>query len=252
MRRTIMFASLFLALPALAGAQHAGVAGGARAVAAAPHAAVAAPHVVAHAAAAPHFTGAPVGIHRTHPNGTATRSVSIASGLRNLPLFPNDGFSTFGVPGLGFDYPHLAAVGGGIRSGFFDRSRAGMGLGFGGFLLFSPGVYVEPGEEAVQPMPTPEEEAAANAPAPESAASVADQFLPYPGAPAPLPRDTSEYVFVRRDGGLLFAVGYSWDNGVLRYVTRDGVRRSVTQDMLDMNATQQFNEQRGLSFHLPA
>ena len=50
---------------------------------------------------------------------------------------------------------------------------------------------------------------------------------------------------------LLFAVAYSWDNGTLRYVTRDGLRRSVTRDALDMDATQQFNEQRGLSFHLP-
>jgi hypothetical protein len=208
--------------------------------------------MVAHATVAPHVTAVPAGVHRTRPSGTATRSVSVASGLRNLPLFPNDGFSTFGAPGLGFDYPHLAAVGGGISPPFSGRNRAGVGLGFGGFLLFSPGVIVEPGEEAVQPMPSPEEEAAANAPAPESASNVADQFLPYPGAPAALPRDTSEYVFVRRDGGLLFAVAYSWDNGVLRYVTRDGVRRSVAQDMLDMNATQQFNEQRGLSFHLPA
>ena len=68
---------------------------------------------------------------------------------------------------------------------------------------------------------------------------------------SPLP-DAAEYVFVRRDGGLLFAVAYSWDNGMLRYVTRDGFRRSVTQDALDLDATQQFNEQRGLSFRLPA
>ena len=64
--------------------------------------------------------------------------------------------------------------------------------------------------------------------------------------------DASEYVFVRRDGGLLFAVAYSWDNGTLQYVTRDGVRKSVTQDALDMNATLQFNEQRGLNFRVPA
>jgi len=84
--------------------------------------------------------------------------------------------------------------------------------------------------------------------------SLEDQFLPASarlGAPAPV-RDASEYVFVRRDGTLLFGVAYSWDNGTLRYVTREGMRRSVSQDALDMEATQQFNEQRGVSFRTPA
>ena len=39
---------------------------------------------------------------------------------------------------------------------------------------------------------------------------------------------------------------------MLRYVTRDGIRRSVSRDSLDIDATQQFNEQRGLSFRVPA
>ncbi len=114
--------------------------------------------------------------------------------------------------------------------------------------MLSPGVVVveqQPGEG----QPVVEEEAASNAPSADGGRDVEDQFLP---APAPLPRDTAEYVFVRRDGTLLFAVAYSWDNGTLRYVTRDGLRRSVTQDTLDMDATQQFNEQRGVNFHLPA
>ena len=112
--------------------------------------------------------------------------------------------------------------------------------------MLSPSVIVmepQPGES----QPAVEEEAAANAAGAER--DVGDQFLPAPAAP---PRDTAEYVFVRRDGSLLFAVAYSWDNGTLRYVTRDGLRRSVTQDALDMDATQQFNEQRGVNFHLPA
>ncbi len=70
-------------------------------------------------------------------------------------------------------------------------------------------------------------------------------------APAPQ-RDVEEYVFVRRDGGLVFAVAYSWDNGTLRYVTPEGLRRSIGRDALDLNATQQFNEQRGLNFRAPA
>jgi hypothetical protein len=47
-------------------------------------------------------------------------------------------------------------------------------------------------------------------------------------------------------------VAYTWDHGTLRYVTRDGLRRSIASGALDMDATQQFNEQRGLNFKTPA
>jgi len=65
------------------------------------------------------------------------------------------------------------------------------------------------------------------------------------------PRQTEEFVFVRGRHGV-FAVAYAWENGTLRYVTSEGLRRSVARETLDLNATQQFNEQRGLSFRLPA
>jgi hypothetical protein len=57
---------------------------------------------------------------------------------------------------------------------------------------------------------------------------------------------------VRRDGTLFFAVAYSWDNQTLRYITQEGLRRSVKREALDLAATEQFNEQRGLSFVSPA
>src|SRR4029077_11377502 len=70
-------------------------------------------------------------------------------------------------------------------------------------------------------------------------------------APAPEPPpDSSSYVFVMRDGGVVFAVAYSWENGTLRYVTPEGQRKSVAADSLDMPATTQFNESRGLNFHV--
>jgi len=66
------------------------------------------------------------------------------------------------------------------------------------------------------------------------------------------PADNDEFVFVRRDGTVFFAVAYSWEKGTLRYITSEGLRHSVMQDALDLGATQQFNEQRGLNFRLPA
>jgi hypothetical protein len=47
-------------------------------------------------------------------------------------------------------------------------------------------------------------------------------------------------------------VAYAWENGTLRYITSEGLRHTVTADKLDLDATQQFNEQRGLIFRLPA
>ena len=78
-------------------------------------------------------------------------------------------------------------------------------------------------------------------------------------APAPAvesaiaaPRQQDEFVFVRRDGTVFFAVAYAWENGTLRYVTSEGSRRSLASAALDLDATQQFNEQRGLNFRSPA
>jgi hypothetical protein len=67
-----------------------------------------------------------------------------------------------------------------------------------------------------------------------------------PLAPSP------EYIFVRRDGTVFFAVAYSWLNGNLQYVTQDGLRKLVSLSTLDLDATTQFNEQRGIEFRSPA
>jgi hypothetical protein len=175
------------------------------------------------------------------------------SGLAHLPLSAID----FGdSPGLGFDFSHLAAVSDnvGVRGRhLLDRVNAGVPLGFSGFLL-SPEVIVVEGQQAESPPAAAEENTEANAEggaAPERE-NLQDQFATVSLGPAAPVRDAAEFVFVRRDGSLVFAVGYSWDHGVLRYITRDGLRRSISQDVLDMDATQQFNEQRGVSFRTPA
>jgi hypothetical protein len=178
------------------------------------------------------------------------RRVNTMSGLSILPSFA----TSFGnTPGLGFDFPHMAAVnsGRGFRRGHAHFNSGS--FGFGGFLLSSPEVIVVEGQPGEAPQTASADETAATA-ASDGDRSLESQFLPAAtrlGPPAPV-HDASEYVFVRRDGTLLFGVAYSWDNGTLRYVTREGQRRSVSQDTLDMDATQQFNEQRGVNFHTPA
>lgn len=154
------------------------------------------------------------------------------------------------VPGLGFDMTHLAATRGpeAVGAGHHRRQQSVL-FPFidGGFFLPSPPVIVE---EAAAPESQQEENV-------ESELAEAPRRVRVMQAtPAPpkveeasgVPRQTEEFVFVRRDGTVFFAVAYAWENEALRYVTSEGLRRSVPRETLDLNATQQFNEQRGLSF----
>jgi hypothetical protein len=183
--------------------------------------------------------------------------------------FGSNGTNFQNVPGLGFDYPHLAAINGNRRMEG-DRFDGEVPFGFGGFLLNSPG-FVDEGQQPVDAPPADtqvsveDQNAAADANAAaeayyaqrarrqsegsRAATDTQPQAAPAPQAPQP---DVEQYVFVRRDGGVVFAVGYTWDKGTLRYVTPEGIRRSIGRDALDLKATQQFNEQRGLTFQAPA
>jgi hypothetical protein len=164
------------------------------------------------------------------------------------------------VPGLGFDFPHLAAISGNQR-GHGRGFEGGAPFGFSGFLLSPPLITEDVPAADLQPAdtqsyPADEQGIAEDAPpvqrAPRrSRASGAAEAQPQSAPPAP-PRDVEQYVFVRRDGSLVFAVAYAWENGTLRYITPDGLRRSIGRDALDLNATQEFNEQRGVDFRAPA
>jgi hypothetical protein len=245
MRRILILAGLVLGVPAFAAAQHRG------GMATAGQAVVVSPHIAVGPA---QFGGAHVGsgvrpgtgvviVHRLGVSANVHRSVNIAS----LPVFraefPN-------APGLGFDFPHMAAVNGHRGHG---RFFGGNSFGFSGFLLSSPGVIVDEGQP-VENQPVVEEVATpSRAEGEDARGSEGRNFSGTVSAAAPAPQhDAAEYVFVRRDGGLVFAVAYSWDHGTLRYITREGTRGSVMQGALDMEATQQFNEQRGVDFRLPA
>jgi hypothetical protein len=248
---------IVLAIPALAAAQHRG--GMTGPVMGAPFHTGAA---ISHAASAPARSTMRVQSGTQGPARIGAPALRTQSnGVRiihrnNSNPFGFNGTDFQDVPGLGFDYPHLAAISGNRR---LHGSRFGgqVPFGFGGFLL-GPSVIVEEvpvaesqptvieeevaddGREALRPPRRARASREASEPQPESTLT-----------PAPQP-DPEQFVFVRRDGGLVFAVAYSWDNGTLRYVTPEGLRRSMGRDALDLNATQQFNEQRGLNFLLPA
>ncbi len=157
------------------------------------------------------------------------------------------------APGLGFDAVHQAATCG---SGTLGRQGFGTAGGFffpifdGGFPVAGSSVSGDEGPvaETAPPDVTDAEVRGRGrryrAPEPDPA--------PASEAPSATPADNEPYVFVKRDGTVFFAVAYSWEKGSLRYITSEGLRRVVTQDALDLDATRQFNEQRGLNFRLPA
>ena len=167
----------------------------------------------------------------------------------------NNGTNFSDVPGLGFDFPHLAAISGNRRfgrGGRFGGFDGGFPFGFSGFLLNPPIID----EGAVDDSQVAEDDFADDPP-PQQYAPRRPRAPRLPSepqaesAPTPVP-DAEQYVFVRRDGSLVFAVAYTWENGTLRYVTPDGLRHTIGRDALDLNATQQFNEQRGINFRIPA
>jgi hypothetical protein len=213
-----------------------------------------APSAVAHPVA-PHH---PAPVKPVSPH-SPSRSYPAPSqpGYTNMP-FPNNGFNNgfndgfndgnFPVPGLGFDYAHFAAV----HPGAFHHFHGGGVVPFIG-----GGIYV-PFEYYGESYPAPEQPAEPQA-EPEQAQAAPQQDYSAPPNYAPRrERSTSalapspEYIFVRRDGSVFFAVAYSFGNGSLQYITQDGLRRVIPVNTLDLDATSQFNEQRGLSFRSPA
>jgi len=168
----------------------------------------------------------------------------------------NRGSDCSSAPGFGFDAVHQAAVCG---SSGVDSRRRGQQVPL--FFPFFDGGFVLPGSSAaVEENSTtdPSQQDAAEAESRERSrryrASLQAAPTPTPAIETanPGPPSNDEFVFVRRDGTVFFAVAYAWENGTLRYVTSEGLRRTVKQDALDMGATQQFNEQRGVIFRSPA
>ena len=256
MGRLSISAIMDLAIPAFAAAQHRGGAAGP---------AMAAPFrggaVISRAASAPARStmrvqsGTPSAARMGAPV-LRTRNNGVRIVHRNNSAFGFNGTDFQDVPGLGFDYPHLAAISGNRRM-HGRRFGGGDPFGFGGGFLFGPSVVVEE-VPAPESQPTVIEEVADDAPEVQRPArrartspAVSDAQVERASAPAPQP-DPEQFVFVRTDGGLVFAVAYTWENTTLRYVTPEGFRRSMGREALDLSATQQFNEQRGLNFRAPA
>jgi hypothetical protein len=219
--------------------------------------AAAAARPVAHAAPG----GRPVSTTRTGAHGTTVQAASttrarVSSGnvRQNLNNFTDEFGAPFAsnqlnVPGLGFDYVHFAAVHPNASRHHFDRGLVTPFLGGG---IYVPAPYYYPEQAAA--VPAAEEAPAAEPSEAAEESANADSRVTASTAPRYSQRlePSAEYVFVRRDGTVFFAVAFSYNGGNLQYVTKEGLRRSVPLSTLDADATQQFNEQRGVTVRPPA
>jgi hypothetical protein len=262
MRRFLIAIVSLAVLPAIASAQRGGMGGGmARPAMAAP-----APHVAMRAAPSvgTHITSqVNSGTHSTwgvryvrtrsgaivaRPIQHSTAPVQRAGSGRQL-------LSQDMVPGLGFDYAHVAAIHpNGIHNHNRNRQFVGTFIPFfygGGYSMpFSSDEYADEAPPAdAQQADTGQQETVRTVYRDRSAGPSHDYA---PGPQTEAEKEAEQYVFVRRDGTVFFAAAYAWENGTLRYITTEGLRHTVSADKLDLDATQQFNEQRGLTFRSPA
>jgi hypothetical protein len=166
----------------------------------------------------------------------------------------------FPVPGLGFDYTHLAAINSGldVRALIDPVTQQEIALALrirGSSVGVSPFLFSPFGGSPIvmeTPIAAPQQETPAPAPiivVTPPAAQPAPPVQPV-AEEQPLP-DPGEFILVQRDGRLLFAVAFTGEPGRVIYVTKEGLRRSISLAKLDVDATLRMNEERGTSIQLP-
>ncbi|HWQ03588.1 MAG TPA: hypothetical protein VNL38_03825, partial [Candidatus Nitrosotenuis sp.] len=184
-------------------------------------------------------------------------AISPARSLQSVPLI-----STTSVPGLGFDYTHLAARDRNlpvralidpVTQHRFALER--QALRNAPAVAASPMIFIpisnvvivqQPPVVVIEPPP------AAQSPGPVLAAGPAAPLSDAPAEisiekilpPAPPVRELDEMLLIRRDGSALRVVAFSANTHRLTYITRDGARRTVALAEIDLDATALANEDR--------
>ena len=177
--------------------------------------------------------------------------------LSNLGPFLNTS-----TPGLGFDFPHLAALNHdlGTRAIIDPVTQHELALGeqllnnergvatsafvpfFGGADYSEPAAYQQqPPQIIVLQQPAQQTQPAEEA-APPAASSAAPEEPPLP--------PVGEFVLVLRSGKQIKAVAFTRQDDSIVYVTSDGARNSFPSTELDAAATEQINQQHGTPLKL--
>src|ERR1700693_2365856 len=212
-----------------------------------------------------HPAGRPL---QLRPSAATTISTTIGH-PRVIVLSPDSGFTfddilgNFPVPGLGFDYAHLAAInsGAGVRALIDPVTQRELALalairrqtpvGFNAFPGFFPGFIPATDQATAQPtIIVVPQAAASDAQSSDRSHAQESELRSAPPVVEPA-RDAGDFVLVRRDGGLLFAVAYRQGADRITYITKEGVRRGLALADLDVDATVRMNEERGTPLQFP-
>ena len=214
----------------------------------------------------------------SHPGTRAPQRHEQSGEIRNSAAGrANEGFSpavksfnfdeTSGVPGLGFDFPHLAAVSGGRTNDssahFGHHGHPEQGSGF--FVAIPFGGYSYAVDDQTSDQPEQQAGQEAEQQPPQSAAQQAENQAQFPRqnivsqqpnpseaadvTETPVP-DIGDFILVRRDGRIVFASLFSVIGTQVRYITPEGTRRTLALADLDSDATQQMNEARGTTVQI--
>ena len=184
--------------------------------------------------------------------------IAHAAGRIATPLNPN--FAPIhGVPGLGFDYQHLVAVGraGHERRGGENRGTGRsfitpiFGLGQPYYYAFDTGFPYDYNAPTEQPISEPFTPAIPGIPGGNEPSPVQAEVPALPiVAPIP-PPELGQLILMRRYGQVVMAVAFTTSGGRLTYITQDGLRRSFPLAELDADATRQMNDVNGTTVALP-
>lgn len=273
-------AAVALALPFAVQAQRGGAAPAVPAAAPAPRSGVS--HVSSGTMPARSHHAAPTapvvlrGTGTTHHSGGTSSSGTTGNTSTNsnptVAVFnPDTGTTTFQdftgqVPGLGFDFAHLAAISGNLaEKALIDpATQAELALAerlnrgaVGGQAFFlsdfggSAPVYEAP-EAPPQPAPQiiiVQPPASAVAPAAPGSAQAQPRVEEEQVAAAPV-SEASDFLFVLKSGVMVSAVAFTRQGDQLVYVTREGNRRTLSVATIDSDATTQVNAARGVPLKL--
>ena len=186
-------------------------------------------------------------------SGGGARSVRVAPRIAT-PLNPS--FAPIrGVPGLGFDFEHLAAISRVPSARFGPRRRPAVFTPIFFDSVF-PGYYDYGYDQGVpyDTQPQPPVVVIQQPPQAFAQPSNAQQLpaqAPVQAVPEAPPPEIGQLILVRSDGQVVLAVAFTTAAGRLTYITRDGTRHSFPLAELDQETTRQMNDANGTTVALP-